>query len=64
MYLRDLECCADGMAFSSTPSDLVQFALETDHGTLHGELAGGQVRRFAPASGSPAGTKVRGVSAA
>ena len=27
MYMRDLACCTNGMAFYSTPSDLVRFAL-------------------------------------
>jgi hypothetical protein len=31
------------MAFSSTPSDLVRFALETNAGSVNGELAGGMV---------------------
>jgi hypothetical protein len=31
------------MAFSSTPSDLVRFALATNAATLDGELAGGTV---------------------
>jgi CubicO group peptidase (beta-lactamase class C family) len=43
MYMRDLACCANGMAFSSTPSDLVRFALATNPGTVNGELAGGMV---------------------
>jgi len=43
MYMRDLACCADGMAFSSTPSDLVRFALATDPDSVNGELAGGMV---------------------
>jgi CubicO group peptidase (beta-lactamase class C family) len=43
MYMRDLACCANGMAFYSTPSDLVRFALATNPGNLHGELAGGMV---------------------
>lgn len=43
MYMRDLACCADGMAFYSTPSDLVRFALATNSGNLTGELAGGPV---------------------
>ena len=43
MYMRDLACCADGMAFSSTPSDLVRFALATKAGNVNGELAGGSV---------------------
>jgi hypothetical protein len=43
MYMRDLACCANGMAFYSTPSDLVRFALATDPGTVNGELAGGMV---------------------
>src|SRR5687767_2639848 len=29
MYMRDLACCADGMTFYSTPSDLVRFAVAT-----------------------------------
>lgn len=43
MYMRDLACCANGMAFYSTPSDLVRFALATDSGSVNGELAGGMV---------------------
>src|SRR4051812_42282139 len=43
MYMRDLACCAARMAFYSTPSDLVRFALATNAETLNGELAGGSV---------------------
>jgi Beta-lactamase len=43
MSMRDLACCVNGMAFSSTPSDLVRFALATNPGSINGELAGGQV---------------------
>ena len=43
MYMRDLACCASGMAFYSTPSDLVRFALATNAGSVDGELAGGLV---------------------
>ena len=43
MSMRDLACCANGMAFSSTPSDLVRFALATNPGSVNGELAGGMV---------------------
>jgi hypothetical protein len=43
MYMRDLACCANGMAFYSTSSDLVRFALATNPGTVNGELAGGMV---------------------
>ena len=43
MYMRDLACCANGMAFYSTPSDLVRFALTTRPGSVNGELAGGMV---------------------
>ena len=43
MYMRDLACCANGMAFYSTPSDLVRFALASNPGSLSGELAGGMV---------------------
>lgn len=43
MYMRDLACCANGMAFSSTPSDLVRFALATNPGSVNGLLAGGMV---------------------
>jgi hypothetical protein len=42
MYMRDLACCADGMAFYSTPSDLVRFGLGNG-GSVDGELAGGMV---------------------
>jgi CubicO group peptidase (beta-lactamase class C family) len=43
MSMRDLACCANGMAFYSTPSDLVRFALATNPGSVNGELAGGTV---------------------
>jgi CubicO group peptidase (beta-lactamase class C family) len=43
MYMRDLACCANGMAFYSTPSDLVRFALATNPISVNGELAGGMV---------------------
>jgi CubicO group peptidase (beta-lactamase class C family) len=43
MYMRDLACCAGGMAFYSTPSDLVRFALATNAGNVTGQLAGGSV---------------------
>jgi hypothetical protein len=43
MYMRDLACCADGMAFYSTSSDLVRFALATNPGSVNGHLAGGMV---------------------
>ena len=43
MYMRDLACCAGKMAFYSTPSDLVRFALATKAGSVNGELAGGTV---------------------
>jgi Beta-lactamase len=43
MYMRDLACCANGMAFYSTPSDLVRFALAANPGSVNGELAGGMV---------------------
>ena len=41
MYMRDMACCANRMAFYSTPSDLVRFALATKPGSVNGELAGG-----------------------
>lgn len=34
--MRDLACCANGMAFYSTPSDLVRFALATNPGRVNG----------------------------
>jgi hypothetical protein len=43
MFMRDLACCADGMAFYSTPSDLVRFALATKADSVNGTLAGGNV---------------------
>ena len=43
MYMRDLACCANGMAFYSTPPDLVRFALATKPGDVNGALAGGMV---------------------
>jgi hypothetical protein len=42
MYMRDLACCAGGMAFYSTPSDLVRFGL-ANGGRVDGQLAGGMV---------------------
>jgi hypothetical protein len=43
MYMRDLACCVNGMAFYSTPSDLVRVAMATHPGSVDGELAGGMV---------------------
>jgi CubicO group peptidase (beta-lactamase class C family) len=43
MYMRDLACCADGMAFYSTPSDLVRLVVATGSGDATGQLAGGNV---------------------
>jgi hypothetical protein len=43
MYMRDLACCANGMAFYSTPADLVRFAMAANPGSVNGELAGGMV---------------------
>ena len=43
MYMRDLACCAGKMAFYSTPSDVVRFALATNADSVNGELAGGSV---------------------
>jgi hypothetical protein len=43
MYMRDLACCANGMASYSTPSDLVRFAVATKTDSLNGRLAGGMV---------------------
>jgi hypothetical protein len=43
MYMRALACCAGTMAFYSTPSDLVRFALATNADSVNGELAGGSV---------------------
>ena len=43
MSMRDLACCAGGMAFYSTPSDLVRFAMATKADSVNGELAGGSV---------------------
>ena len=43
MYMRDMECCPNRMAFYSTPSDLVRFALARNPGPVNGELAGGMV---------------------
>jgi len=43
MYMRHLACCANGMAFYSTPSDLVRFGLARNPGSVNGELAGGMV---------------------
>ncbi len=52
MYMRDLACCANGMAFYSTPSDLVRFALATNPGSVNGELAGGMVMSLMMGRGS------------
>ena len=52
MYMRDLACCANGMAFYSTPSDLVRFALATGPGSVNGELAGGMVMSLISQRGS------------
>jgi hypothetical protein len=52
MYMRDLACCANGMAFYSTPSDLVRFALATNPGSINGELAGGMVMSLVTARDS------------
>jgi hypothetical protein len=43
MYMRDLACCANGMAYYSTPSDLVRFAQATNAASVNGVLAGGMV---------------------
>jgi Beta-lactamase len=43
MPMRDLACCAKGMAFYSTPSDLVRFALATSPARVDGAIAGGMV---------------------
>jgi len=43
MAMRDLACCEGGMAFYSTPTDLVRFALATQADSVDGELAGGRV---------------------
>ena len=43
MYMRDLACCAGKMAFYSTPSDLVRFAMAKNADSFNGELAGGSV---------------------
>lgn len=52
MYMRDLACCANGMAFYSTPSDLVRFALATQPESVNGELAGGLVTSMTTAKDS------------
>jgi CubicO group peptidase (beta-lactamase class C family) len=51
MYMRDLACCTNGMAFYSTPSDLVRYALATNTGSVNGELAGGMVMSLATRDG-------------
>lgn len=43
MRMRDLGCCANGMAFYSTPADLVRAAMAANLGSVNGELAGGTV---------------------
>lgn len=43
MDMRDMACCANGMAFYSTPSDLVRFGLARSPGSVSGELVGGMV---------------------
>jgi hypothetical protein len=52
MYMRDMECCPNRMAFYSTPSDLVRFALATNPASVNGELAGGMVMSLMTASDS------------
>jgi CubicO group peptidase (beta-lactamase class C family) len=52
MYMRDLACCAGGMAFYSTPSDLVRFALARSPDSVNGELAGGMVMSLVTARDS------------
>ena len=52
MYMHDLACCANGMAFYSTPSDLVRFALATNPGSVNGQLAGGMVMSLIVRRGS------------
>lgn len=41
--MRDLVCCADGMAAYATPADLVRFTAATRTGDVDGRLAGGLV---------------------
>lgn len=41
--MRDLACCGNGGAFSSTPSDLVRVAWATKSSHVDGVLAGGHV---------------------
>lgn len=43
MSMRDLACCAGGMAFYSMPSDLVRIGLATNADRITGGLAGGRV---------------------
>ena len=43
MHMRDLGGCMRKIAFYSTPSDLVRFALATNADSVNGELAGGSV---------------------
>ena len=43
MYMRGLALLRRRMAFYSTPSDLVRFALATNADSVNGELAGGSV---------------------
>ena len=52
MSMRDLACCANGMAFYSTPSDLVRFGLARTPGSVNGELAGGMVTSLTTARDS------------
>lgn len=47
MPMRDLACCVNGMAFSSTPATLVRAALSAGLGDLNGTLAGGTVMSLA-----------------
>ena len=43
MYMRDMACFANRMAYYSTPSDLVRIALATNADSVNGELADGMV---------------------
>jgi CubicO group peptidase (beta-lactamase class C family) len=51
MPMRNLACCAHGMAFSSTPSDLVRVGAATNAGSVDGVLAGGMVTSLLAAPG-------------
>ena len=50
MYMRDLACCADGLASYSTPADIVRVGMAANLPSLDGRLAGGRVMSLTSAA--------------